>query len=114
LNAELGWNVGDWQASWIVRYLHSVTEACANAVVTGIPGCETSTDFHTLKATVYNDVQVAWKNAFTLTGLRIALGVNNLFGVNPPICFTCTLNGYDAGTYDLPGAFWSARASYKF
>lgn len=114
LNAELGWNVGDWQASWIVRYLHAVTEACSNAVVTGIPGCESSTDFHTLKATVYNDVQLAWQNAFSLSGLRIALGVNNLFGVNPPICFTCTLNGYDAGTYDLPGAFWNARASYKF
>ena len=22
-----------------------------------------------------------------------------LFGQNPPICFTCTLNGYDAATY---------------
>jgi hypothetical protein len=24
------------------------------------------------------------------------------------------LNGYDAGTYDLPGAFWNARVKYKF
>jgi iron complex outermembrane receptor protein len=40
--------------------------------------------------------------------------VNNLFGVNPPICYTCTLNGYDAGTYDLPGAFWNVRGTYKF
>jgi iron complex outermembrane recepter protein len=114
LNAQLGWNVSDWTASWIVRYLHSVTEACANAVVVGVPGCETATDFHVLKATVYNDVQLEWRNAFALNGLRLALGVNNLFGVNPPICFTCTLNGYDAGTYDLPGAFWNVRAIYKF
>jgi iron complex outermembrane receptor protein len=114
LNAQLGWNVGDWQASWIVRYIHSVTEACSNAAVTPVPGCETAADFHKLQAVVYNDVQLEWKNAFTLNGLRIALGVNNLFGQNPPICYTCTLNGYDAGTYDLPGAFWNARAIYKF
>jgi len=114
LNAQLGWNVGDWQASWIVRYIHSVTEACSNAAVTPVPGCESATDFHELKTTVYNDVQLERKNAFTLSGLRLALGVNNLFGVDPPICYTCTLNGYDAGTYDLPGAFWNARAIYKF
>jgi iron complex outermembrane receptor protein len=63
---------------------------------------------------VYNDVQVAWMDAFRLTGLRLELGGTNVFGVNPPICFTCTLNGYDAGTYDLPGPFYYARAAYKF
>jgi hypothetical protein len=26
---------------------------------------------------------------------------------------TYSLNGYDAGTYDLPGAFWNVRAKYK-
>jgi len=32
----------------------------------------------------------------------------------PPVCYTCTLNGYDASTYDLPGAFWYFRGTYKF
>jgi iron complex outermembrane receptor protein len=63
---------------------------------------------------VYNDLQISWNNAFTLKGLKLDAGVNNMFGVNPPICFSCTLNGYDAGTYDLPGAFWNVRATYKF
>jgi iron complex outermembrane receptor protein len=44
----------------------------------------------------------------------VQAGVNNLFGVNPPVCYSCTLNGYDAGTYDLPGAFWNVQAKYKF
>ena len=114
VNSQLGWTVSDWQASWIVRYIHSVTEPCSSAKVVGVAGCEASTDFHVLRAVVYNDVQLEWRNAFALQGFKVALGVNNLFGVNPPICFTCTLNGYDAATYDLPGAFWSARASYKF
>ena len=69
---------------------------------------------NTLDATVYNDVQVAWIEPFKATGLRVEVGGTNVFGVNPPICYTCTLNGYDAGTYDLPGAFFYVRANYKF
>jgi len=59
-------------------------------------------------------MQVSWTDAFHLSGFKIEAGVNNLFGTNPPVCYTCTLNGYDAGTCDLPGAFWNARATYKF
>lgn len=114
INSQIGWTFHDWQASWIVRYIHSVTEACSSAVIVGVPGCETAADFHVLHAVVYNDAQLEWRNAFALPGMKIAVGVNNLFGQNPPICFTCTLNGYDAATYDLPGAFWNVRASYKF
>jgi len=62
---------------------------------------------------LYNDVQVSWSNAF-VKNLNVAGGVNNLFGINPPVCYSCTLNGYDASTYDLPGAFWYVRATYKF
>jgi len=40
--------------------------------------------------------------------------VNNLFGKDPPICLTCSLNGYDASTYDLMGQFMYVRASLKF
>jgi iron complex outermembrane receptor protein len=92
-----------------------VTEFCANASLTPVPGCGAgATDTHNLTSTVYNDAQIAWQDAFRLTGMRVELGGTNIFGVNPPICFTCTLNGYDAGTYDLPGAFYYARATYKF
>jgi iron complex outermembrane recepter protein len=114
LNAQLGWSVGDVTASWIVRYLHSVKELCSAAPISDVPGCSDGQTYNTLGAVVYNDAQVEWHDAFFLPGLRLALGVNNLFGVNPPICYTCTLNGYDAGTYDLPGAFLNARAIYKF
>ena len=114
MNTQFGYNVSDLQFTWTIRYLSSVTEACSNASVVGVAGCETTADFHTLHAVAYNDLNVAYFDAFKLQGLEVTAGVNNLFGVNPPICFTCTLNGYDAGTYDLPGAFWNVRASYKF
>jgi iron complex outermembrane receptor protein len=113
-NAQLGWGLGDFEVTWIVRYLDSVKEACSNASVTGVPGCETSAGFHTLDSVVYNDAQLEWTNSFRVNGLRLSVGVNNLFGKNPPVCYTCSLNGYDAGTYDLPGAFWNARVRYAF
>jgi iron complex outermembrane receptor protein len=114
VNAQLGWGAGGFGANWNMRFLSAVTEACSNAAKVGVPGCETSKDIHNMRSILYHDVQLSWTDAFHLTGFKIEAGVNNLFGTNPPICFTCTLNGYDAGTYDLPGAFWNARASYKF
>ena len=114
LNASIGWGIADVQVTWTVRYLSAVKEACSNAVTTGVPGCETAATIHTLDAVTYNDALVSWNNAFWLKNFTAEVGVNNLFGVNPPICFTCTLNGYDAGTYDLPGAFWNARVKYQF
>jgi iron complex outermembrane receptor protein len=114
-NLQLGWGLGGLAANWNMRFLSAVSEACANAVITPVPGCGAGAhDTHNLHSILYHDVQVSWSDAFRLTGLKIDLGVNNLFGTNPPICFTCTLNGYDAGTYDLPGAFWNVRATYKF
>jgi len=69
---------------------------------------------HGLHSIVYHDLQVAWTDPFRLNGLKLAAGVINLFGADPPVCYSCTLNGYDAGTYDLPGVFWNVRATYKF
>jgi len=113
-NAQFGWALGNWNVSWTMRYLDSVKEACANATITAVPGCSNNETYHKLDAIVYHDAQVEWNDAFMLKNLRFALGVNNVFGQNPPICYTCTLNGYDAGTYDLPGAFWNARLKYTF
>jgi len=121
INLQLGWAYGPIEVSWNVRYLSSVKELCGNAATTiPVPGCEDPGGafdgnlYNTLDATVYNDVQVAWQDAFRLKGMRFELGGTNVFGVNPPICYTCTLNGYDAGTYDLPGPFYYVRAAYKF
>ncbi|TLZ25593.1 MAG: TonB-dependent receptor [Gammaproteobacteria bacterium] len=113
-NAQLGWTSGNWSVSWNLRYLDSIKEACGNAVITDVPGCSNGEVYHTLDSVLYNDVQVGWNDALTVKGLKLDLGVNNVFGQNAPICYTCTLNGYDAGTYDLPGAFWNVRATYKF
>ena len=111
-NLQLGWALSDWEANWSMRYIDAVTESCATITVVGVPGCQTRTDFHRLRSVLYNDVQVAWTNAFRAKGLKLALGANNVFSTEPPICYSCTLNGYDAGTYDLPGSFWNLSARY--
>lgn len=113
-NVQFGWSRADWSAAWNVRYISSTTEACANASVVGVPGCDTRADFHELGSTVYNDLQLTWDNSFGLDGLKLSAGVNNVFDRDPPICLTCTLNGYDAGTYDLPSRFWYVSLDYKF
>jgi len=121
VNVQLGWAISSFEVAWNLRYISSVKELCGNAATTiPVPGCTDSTGafdanaYHTLDSVIYNDVQLAWLDAFKAKGLRLELGGTNVFGVNPPICYTCTLNGYDAGTYDLPGPFFYARASYKF
>ncbi len=114
-NAQLGWGFSGVEVNWNLRFLSAVTELCANAALTPVPGCGAgATDTHSLHSTLYHDVQVAWTDPLNFKGLKVEAGVNNLFNTSPPICFTCTLNGYDAGTYDLPGAFWNVRATYKF
>jgi len=91
-----------------------VDEFCGNALTTGVPGCDQGETFHTLDSTIYNDLQVAWTEAFGQENFKLALTVNNIFGEDPPICYTCSLNGYDAGTYDLPGVYWALTAKFGF
>ncbi len=112
-NLQLGWVVDDWSFNWNMRYTSGVEEAC-NGDIEGLPGCPAATSFNSLGGTTYHDAQVSWNNAFSADGMKISLGLNNVFAKDPPICLTCSLNGYDAGTYDIPGRFWYLSMDYKF
>ncbi|NUS39429.1 MAG: TonB-dependent receptor [Lysobacter sp.] len=113
-NVQLGWKLGDWNVGWNVRYISGVDEFCGNAARTPATGCPTGDGTHHLGATAYHDVQVAWNHAFGAPGLKLSAGVNNVFAKEPPVCVSCSLNGYDAGTYDLPFRFWYADLQWKF
>ena len=109
--ARLNWNLASWSAGWVVRYLSDLTEQCAGA--TGFPVCDGPGDTHHLGATTYHDLRASW-TAPTDLKLTIAGGINNVFGKEPPLCLSCSLNGYDASTYDLPGRFSYVEASIRF
>jgi len=113
-NLQLGWTLNDWNASWNVRYISAVDESCGNVAKTPATGCDTAAGTHTLGSTVYNDAQLTWNHSMGVNGLKLSVGANNIFNKAPPVCVTCSLNGYDAGTYDLPFRFWYVSADYRF
>ena len=107
------WTRGDWSATWSARYIDELRESCGGA--NGFDICDDSdADLNRLPATTYHDAQVSWHTDAFMKDFRVTLGVNNLTGKDPPVCLSCTLNGYDASTYDLPGRLWYARVGFGF
>jgi iron complex outermembrane recepter protein len=91
--AILDWTLREFGASLTGRYIDSVLEANGNR----------------MDSTFYTDVQLRWNVSDEFT---FALGVNNVLGADPPPCFTCGLNNIDPTTYDVPGRFFYARATF--
>ena len=112
-NLSANWSKGGWSATWTARYIDRLRESCGGA--NGFDICDDSAnDVNHLGATTYHDAQLSWGTDAWMKDFRITLGVNNVLGKDPPICLSCTLNGYDASTYDLPGRFWYARVGFGF
>jgi iron complex outermembrane receptor protein len=125
-NLQLNWSHDVWSAGWTVRYISAVSEKCSDDKdnspnsLTNLGLCskpdynDNSNSRNELHQTFYNDVQFGWNTPFGQRGLKLTAGVNNVLNQDPPNCESCTLNGYDAGTYDSPGQFGYLQASWKF
>jgi iron complex outermembrane receptor protein len=120
------WMLGNFAASWTVRYIDEVTEVCSDGL-DGSPNSFTqlglcsspntadeSLSKNDLDSTTYQDVQVTWMPEFGDGQFALTLGANNIFDEDPPTCYSCSLNGYDAGTYDAPGQFYYLRSQFAF
>ncbi|MEA3037065.1 MAG: iron complex outerrane recepter protein [Sphingomonadales bacterium] len=94
--AVLDWSLGEFAASLTGRYIGAVTEDNGNR----------------MRHRLYTDIQLRWEGE-GLKGFGFAIGANNLFNVDPPACFSCGLNNMDPTTYDVPGTYFYARATYK-
>ena len=113
------WGLGDWNVSWTLRYLSKLEEDCAGAA--GFPICNEPDNLgsgrtdgtHVLGATTFNDVRVSWKVPVRFN-MSISGGINNVFAKDPPVCLSCSLNGYDASNYDIPGRFTYVEATIRF
>lgn len=116
---RVNWARGPWSASLATRYISGFTEDCGAAG--GFPVCTNPASMppnfpdgsHRLGATAYTDVRASWAVPLH-TPLTISAGVNNVLDRDPPTCLSCSLNGYDASNYDLPGRFYYVEANLKF
>jgi iron complex outermembrane receptor protein len=113
-NLAFVWNRGPVTASWVMRHIDGLTEDCSTFVGFGVCTTETATTgTHDMGSATYHDLQAAYRTDL-LPGLVVTAGLINAFDKNPPICLTCSLNGLDASTYDLPGRVWYVRGSVSF
>lgn len=111
------WSMSAWNGSWTMRLIDGVTESCSD-FLDGTPDSLTALGLcsdpapveadstNRLGTTVYHDVQVGY-DLGEIMGMDTTFkwGVNNLFDKAPPLCLSCSLNGYDASTYDVPGRY---------
>lgn len=106
------WARNNWTASWTIRHIDELRETCRTLA---FPVCsDPALNRNVLEATTYHDLQLGYRFDW-MRGLQLVAGVNNVTDQDPPICLTCSLNGYDASTYDIPGGrFWYVRADLRF
>jgi len=112
-NTSLAWAHGDFSAAYTLRHMSDLVEECGDAVDFEVCSNPTA-GTNRLGSTTYSDLQFGWKTPW-FEGTQLTLGMNNIFDKDPPICLSCSLNGYDASSYDLPaGRFVYLRAEMKF
>jgi iron complex outermembrane receptor protein len=123
-NLQTRWEMGDWGATWMVRYYSPQDESCANLSSVQIPLlCSDpdrftnldgdATDFrpeNRIDERFYNDVSVYWKAPWNA---KITVGINNLFDEDPPPAPTAFANTFDPA-YDVPGQFYYMSYNQRF
>jgi iron complex outermembrane recepter protein len=114
----IDWFLEEVGASVTTRYVHKTIEPCA--VELDAPGVCSNPDevdatrsTNELRPKVYNDLQVIWIPGFLDSQFNLTAGVNNVLNIEPPACYSCSLNGFNTTTYDVPGIFGYLSASYR-
>ncbi|MEN8719518.1 MAG: TonB-dependent receptor [Oceanococcaceae bacterium] len=109
---RVNWTDQQYSASYALRYLSELTEQCGD--VASFPVCgNPDAGTNDLDATFYHDLRLGWAPD-DIRGLQLSVGVNNLLDEDPPICVSCSLNGYDASNYDLPGRFGYVELNWRY
>lgn len=105
-NLESSFSRGPWEGSWTMRYMHHNLRVAPSSYATN-PG-QVSPIWN--GSYTYHNAQIAVR--FPDSGVRLSLGVDNIFDKDPPLNYF----GTDAGTsmYDSVGRFMYLGISYKF
>jgi outer membrane receptor protein involved in Fe transport len=117
----LNWNLGNWDASWRMRYIgrfqngsKSPSQDTFPAQVTYYPSSQLHGVVFKYGATVYNDVSIGYN--IEPYNTRVSFGINNAFNKQPPFMYANnTLNANtDPSNFDLLGRYFWGRVTVKF
>jgi iron complex outermembrane receptor protein len=98
----LQWKRKRWQASYDVHHVGAMKEQ--------IPGSERS---RSIDSWTVHDLQLSY-NFNVLEGLRLTLGLDNIFDTAAPLAASAFNDNIDARTHELKGRFWYTRLSQRF
>ncbi|MBD3652632.1 TonB-dependent siderophore receptor [Kangiella sp.] len=123
---NMGWSLDEWAVNWTVRHVDSLIESCSDFLdgtpdsLTALGLCsnpnnaDESLSTNELDATTYSDIQVSYASDVGGVDMEFTLGINNAFNAHPPVCYSCSLNGYDPSVYDPEGSFSYLSVRMKF
>jgi iron complex outermembrane receptor protein len=111
-NLSLGWELGDFGASWTSRYYSDMKEDCIRSGGVFIRPCNnpdyiapdvpTGSPQRIVGSNTFHDVQVRWKAPWNAT---VSIGADNVFNHRGPIMFSSPNNqfayygGFDIGRF---------------
>ncbi|MEO5741435.1 MAG: TonB-dependent receptor [Vicinamibacterales bacterium] len=131
-NFNLRWELGDWGASYGLRYYSRQDEEICG--VSGIsdafdllcndpdgvsfipnPGSTGPDDgvfdlSNQIGGTTYHDIQVSWQAPWNA---KVAVGINNFTDKEPPLSTLTFANSFDP-QYEVPGRFWYVQYAQRF
>ena len=88
--ANVGWVLNNWSADVAFRWTDSMELSGGTEV----------------DSVLFTDLRVAYTPTWQDGAWQIALGANNLFDEDPPVCFPCGVIGMSQVVHDLPGNGW--------
>jgi iron complex outermembrane recepter protein len=118
-NFYLDWTMGDWGATWGMRYKSGLDEVCpfspddVDAVYCSDADRVTadgSAGRNYIGAATYHDIQLRYNTPWNAT---VSFGISNVFDKEPPLALTAPYNQFDP-QYDLPGAFYYLQYRQRF
>jgi len=92
------WNLDRWSANLAFRWTDSMTTDTVGVDVDSV---------------MFTDLQVRYNPAFADDAITIALGFNNLFDEDPPLCDECGGPGMSIVVHDIPGTVSYLRVTYQ-
>ncbi|HUW52699.1 MAG TPA: TonB-dependent receptor plug domain-containing protein [Rhodanobacter sp.] len=121
-SAFVNWNLGNWDASWRMRYIGRFQNGSKDRTQDTFPSQVTYFSpanqlfgvVFKYGATVYNDASIGYN--IEPYNTRVDFGVNNVFNKQPPFLYANnTLNANtDPTDFDLMGRYFWARVTVKF